>query len=335
MAVTINGTTGITTPDITTDSVTVDTTTLVVDETNNRVGIGTASPSKQLEVSGSDPRIQSTNTTGSVGTVMLSGGSEAYIGTVTGNPVKFLVNDSERGRFTTNNGGFFGVSNDGTYGSSFTTQNSHYIHGSFDDSALRINVTHATFGSNVFLANATRSATSSYTMFSAYSGDYSDREFQLRGDGNAYADASWNGGGADYAEYFEWSDGNTAEEDRRGYSVVLDGNQIRKATDSDNPSEIIGVISGNPSVVGDAAWNKWVGKYIKDDFGSYILDEDGHRTPNPDYDESQEYTPREDRPEWDAVGLMGKLRIRKGQPVGDRWIKMRDISETVEEWLVR
>jgi hypothetical protein len=25
----------------------------------------------------------------------------------------------------------------------------------------------------------------------------------------------------------------------------------------------------------------------------------------------------------------------KGQPTGTNWIKMRDISETVEEWLVR
>ena len=45
MAVTINGTTGIDTP-----SLTADTTTLVVDETNNRVGIGTASPSNPLHV---------------------------------------------------------------------------------------------------------------------------------------------------------------------------------------------------------------------------------------------------------------------------------------------
>ena len=45
MAVTINGTTGIDTP-----SLTADTTTLVVDETNNRVGIGTATPSKSIEI---------------------------------------------------------------------------------------------------------------------------------------------------------------------------------------------------------------------------------------------------------------------------------------------
>jgi len=32
---------------------------------------------------------------------------------------------------------------------------------------------------------------------------------------------------------------------------------------------------------------------------------------------------------------MGKLRIKKGQQTGTNWIKMRDISASVEEWLVR
>ena len=43
-----------------------------------------------------------------------------------------------------------------------------------------------------------------------------DTIFYLRGDGNAFADNNWNAGGADYAEYFEWSDGNSDNEDRRG-----------------------------------------------------------------------------------------------------------------------
>lgn len=231
--------------------------------------------------------------------------------------------------------GFFGVSNNGTYGSSFTSQNSHYIHSTIDDTVLRVNATNASFASAGALINVTRSATSGYRLLDTYSGDYADKEHELRGDGNAYADGSWNGGGADYAEYFEWSDGNLDEEDRRGYSVVLDGDKIRKATDSDSTSDIIGVISGNPSVVGDTDIGRWKQKYLRDDFGAYVLDEDGYRTANPDYDEEQEYISREDRPEWDTVGLMGKLRIRKGQPVGDRWIKMRDISDSVEEWLVR
>ena len=100
-------------------------------------------------------------------------------------------------------------------------------------------------------------------------------------------------------------------------------------------------------MVGDAAWNKWSGKYLRDEFGTYIqedyevVNDEGEtvvqqrRKLNPDYDSNQEYTPREQRPEWDCVGLIGKLRIRKGQATCSRWIKMRDISDSVEEWLVR
>mgnify|MGYP000353073587 CR=1 FL=1 len=210
----------------------------------------------------------------------------------------------------------------------------------------------------------------------------SDNEFRFLGDGNAFCDGSWSGGGADYAEYFEWSDGNILDEDRRGISVVLDNEKIRPAVEGETP---IGVISDNPSVVGDTAWNKWIGKYLRDDFGAYILeeytvteweedvvsednsvstktksfesdkipssesvpsdatvkseDDNGktleRRTFNPDYDESTEYVARKDRQEWDTVGIMGKLRVIKGQPVDSRWIKMRDVSDTVEEWLVR
>ena len=56
---------------------------------------------------------------------------------------------------------------------------------------------------------------------------------------------------------------------------------------------------------------------------------------NPEWDSTQTYVRRQDRKEWDAIGLMGKLRLRKGQPTGTNWIKMKDISDSVEEWLVR
>ncbi len=204
--------------------------------------------------------------------------------------------------------------------------------------------TNASYAATATYVNVSRAANTAYSFIKLISGDFADTEFHLRGDGNAFADGTWSGGGADYAEYFEWSDGNPDEEDRRGISVVLDGNQIRPAVDGEDP---IGVISGNPSVVGDAAWNKWSGKYLRDDYGTYILEDyevvndegetviQQRRKLNPAYDPDQEYVNREDRPEWDCVGLMGKLRIRKGQPTGSRWIKMRDISDSVEEWLVR
>jgi hypothetical protein len=204
--------------------------------------------------------------------------------------------------------------------------------------------TNASLASSIIVADSSRAASNAYFFFAGASGNRTDNEFLLRGDGNGLCDGSWTGGGADYAEYFEWSDGNPNEEDRRGISVVLDGDQIRPAEEGEDP---IGVISGNPSVVGDAAWNKWSGKYLRDDYGTYIQedyeveDEDGNtviqqrRKLNPAYDPDQEYVRREQRPEWDCVGLMGKLRLCKGQPTGSRWIKMRDISDSVEEWLVR
>jgi hypothetical protein len=204
-------------------------------------------------------------------------------------------------------------------------------------------------GNGVFQIGCTTSASIYWSLAEWFSGNgssnlFSDKEFRFRGDGNGYCDGSWSGGGADYAEYFEWSDSNPDSEDRRGISVVLDGDKIRPALAGEDP---IGVISGNPSVVGDAAWNKWSGKYLRDDYGAYIQEDyevvnnegetvvQQRRKLNPAFDPDVEYISREERPEWDCVGLMGKLRIRKGQPTGSRWIKMRDISDSVEEWLVR
>jgi hypothetical protein len=229
-----------------------------------------------------------------------------------------------------------------------------------------------------------RSGSSGYSFFLCRSSSSGtpDTEFNVRGDGEIFAD-----GGtamntpADYAEMFEWKDGNTDSEVRFGYSVILDGDKIVKASDSDDASKIIGVVSAKPAVLGDAAWNKWSQKYLKDEWNNYIMEEytstewvevkdglttnhsydtdkipsdvtvpsdakvittesDGvtkltRRKINPDYDSSKTYVPRQERKEWNAVGLMGKLRLRKGQPTGTNWIKMKDISDSVEEWLVR
>ena len=193
----------------------------------------------------------------------------------------------------------------------------------------------STNGTNMLDTRCARSNNSAYTFHIMRSNSASDTEFRWRGDGNAFADGSFSGGGADYAEYFEWSDGNSSDEDRRGYTVVLDGNKIRKSTSSDTAATIIGVVSGNPSVVGDTDLDKWKQKYKKDDYGTYLRDSNGERVLNSDWDESIEYVSREDRKEWSTVGLMGKIRIRKGQTMGTNWIKMQDISDTVEEWLVR
>lgn len=160
-----------------------------------------------------------------------------------------------------------------------------------------------------------------------------DAEFKVRGDGNVYSDGGTSmTTPADYAEMFEWLDGNPGNEDRVGLSVALVGTKIKVAAATDTP---IGIISGNPAVLADSGATRWVDKFLRDDFNRPVFDADGKRMLNPSFDPSHPYTPREQRPEWSPVGLVGKLRLRKGQITGAGWIKMRDISESVEEWLVK
>jgi len=211
---------------------------------------------------------------------------------------------------------------------------------------------------------------------------------KFQSDGNGRFDGGADiGAASDYAEYFEWADGNSSNEDRRGITVILDGEKIRPATDSDDTSKIIGVVSANPAVVGDSAWSEWQLAHLKDAYGSWVTedkeylvwnkfgtftDTDGvkkpnpqpdindynmasdfqilvsdiekekaagrcpqaaidqniritrpSRTYNPDYDPSRDYVPRSQRREWDAIGLVGKLVVRRGQPIGSNWILMK------------
>ena len=146
--------------------------------------------------------------------------------------------------------------------------------------------------------------------------------------GVLYLDGSVKTSGADYAEYFEWEDGNHNAEDRRGYFVTLSGEKIKIAKPGDF---ILGIISAQPTIVGNGDID-WQGRFLKDEFGSPIMEiieyiegdeineETGEKTPiiktgpkpkqNPKYDPNQHYISREERPEWDAVGMMGVLPVR-------------------------
>ena len=269
------------------------------------------------------------------------------------------------------------------------------INDSANETPVSINATNASFSNDGITQVMTRASSSSYTFLHCVSG-LSDSETIIRGDGNNTCDGAWTGGGADYAEWFEWADGNPDDEDRVGYSVTMIGNKVSLAVDGD---VVMGVVSGSPAMVGDGDIGRWKGKYLTDDFGRYImepyqqeewteileaeeaeiLDDDGEvtrpfkaakvknhsfqsdkipagiskqegtrkvsldeksnplmrRKLNPAHVDGDEYVPRSERKEWSTIGLVGKLRLRDGQPVDARWIKMRDISENVEEWLVR
>ena len=161
-----------------------------------------------------------------------------------------------------------------------------------------------------------------------------DREFALRGNGYGYNDGTWHANDADYAEMFEWEDGNSSNEDRRGMTVVLVGDKIRLATDSDNDNDILGIVSVQPAVLGRTKWNKWQGKYQRDKWGQVVI-VDGVRQLNSDFNASTTYQPRTERKEWDAIGLLGCLRMISGQPTRSSWKKMRDIQDNIEEWFIR
>lgn len=148
--------------------------------------------------------------------------------------------------------------------------------------------------------------------------------FRVRSDGQIYSAKTTIATGADYAEYFEWADGNTEKEDRVGRFVTFDEDNPEKIRFANADDYILGIISGLPSVIGngDEDWRK---RYILDDFGRYIEEsydievenEKGETITekcvkwkeNPDYDKTQQYIPRDERPEWAAVGMLGTLSV--------------------------
>lgn len=151
------------------------------------------------------------------------------------------------------------------------------------------------------------------------SGTIDSNAFRVTYEGKAIGKSAFASTGADYAEYFEWKDGNVENEDRVGYFVTFaEGNKIKEANEGDY---ILGVVSGMPCVIGNND-ECWRGQYEMDDFGrfiyekqKYIDEETGEEKEctfykvNPNYDKTKEYTPREERPEWSAVGIVGVLSV--------------------------
>ena len=373
---------------------------LFVDGGNNRVGINTGSPASgyMLHVGGSSGvhtkvKIEATTNTGQAeldlsadpaGVSYLNLGDEdssniGYLGYFhSDNSMRFQINAAERMRILSN--GFIKHSNNGTYrdaSGAFHEMTTSTVGGGFVSAFL-----HASYADGGIQVIATRaSAGTTYRFFEGYSNNAADREFRVDSDGTVRADGAYSSAGGDYAEMFEWKDGNSSSEDRVGKTVVLDGNQIKLSTSDDAQATIIGVVSATPVVLGDAQDEKWIGKYETDSYGRYVLEEytqtewteesdDGtkelktyqtdmipsdvtvpddaivtsedengvklmRRKRNSSYDATQTYTPRVERKEFSAIGLVGKLRVTVGQTVGDRWIKMREISDTVHEYLVR
>ena len=144
---------------------------------------------------------------------------------------------------------------------------------------------------------------------------------------------------ADYAEFFEWMDGNPNNEERVGYFVTLDGDRVRIANPNDE--YILGVVSGEPFVLGNGDCDTWNEMFLHDEFRrtiyepaplfetfesdssnkplvrKQVFDKDGNPIfkglrpmVNPDYDPGQPYLSRSERQEWSPIGMLGVLAVR-------------------------
>lgn len=182
---------------------------------------------------------------------------------------------------------------------------------------------------NTSTSGGVNSGTTTGSAFVIGNGTYSSgsNAFRVTYAGKPYSCSSMTTSGADYAEFFEWQDSNSDGEDRRGYFVTLDDDKIRIAEPNDY---ILGIVSALPAVIGNGD-EDWRGRYILDEFGAFIVEEFEYESEvfdeetgaikvitqtgtrykeNPDYDHSIPYIQREDRPEWDTVGMMGVLAVR-------------------------
>lgn len=189
-----------------------------------------------------------------------------------------------------------------------------------------------------------------FTIGNGTSPSNKSNAFRVTFYGNTYGFQAFNSSGADYAEYVcEWADGNTDNEDRVGYMVTIKDGKLYKANEGDY---ILGVTSGNPSVVGNAD-ETYFWKYDRDDFnrvqytyipkldelGQECVDEDGNvimmktMKVSDSYDPDAEYIPRYLRPEWDYVGMVGVIPLRDdGTCVADGYCKCgKDGVATIAE----
>lgn len=168
----------------------------------------------------------------------------------------------------------------------------------------------AGYGHNVGTANGVicgSYANATSGAFIVGGGSAGNRQNVCTISGTGYVTAAgYNTNGADYAEYFEWADGNLYNEDRRGMLVQLIGDKIKYAHGDD----IDGIVSVNPSVCGNDFELYWHGKYAADRFGAVLHDEDDKAIISAEYDDSREYIPRSQRKEWSPIGLCGQMIVR-------------------------
>ena len=154
-----------------------------------------------------------------------------------------------------------------------------------------------TIGDAFVIGNGTKSVSSGVIT--------KNNAFRVTQTGSVFGMSSFNSSGADYAECFEWEDGNPNKENRAGKFVTLNGNKVKIASADD---DILGVVTANSSVIGNNPID-WEGRFVKDVYGCIQCDKEGIPITSSTYDETQTYIERTKRPEWATIGLVGQLVV--------------------------
>ncbi len=253
-------------------------------------------------------------------------------------PLRLNISDNLMARRTSDAGDFFCMCNLQAYGAGFNDQ--------------------------VYYSFVQTTSTTGYN-FALYVNN-GGNAWRVRGDGATFADGAYSSGGADYAEWFESSDGKAIPV---GSSVVLDGStgKVRLAQPGEE-EKILGIVRPKVNtnacvIIGNSAEDYWNQKFEKDEFGRFVyelvdyykwVDEKGqhhgyyaNQVPDdvkvpenkevvsgnlmkklhPDYDPSIPYVPRSERTEWHVIGMMGQIPVKNGQVLGSRWQLMRNIND--------
>lgn len=178
------------------------------------------------------------------------------------------------------------------------------------------NVT-GTFNSSLIGSTPEAQLGDSFAVGNGTSVNNRSNAFRVEKSGMVYSGLAYNTGGADFAEMYEWKDGNPADEERRGRFVTLDGDKIVFADSMEN---VIGITSALPCIVGNNH-EDWHKRYVTDVFGAVVYEkvtittekgelvETYRKKINPDYDQTQTFVPRSKRKEWAYVGQLGQIVV--------------------------
>lgn len=198
--------------------------------------------------------------------------------------------------------------------------------------------------------------------------------FKVNAEGSVYSEQSFYSNGKGYAELFEWADGNHKNENRDGFTVALnEKGQLIIADEGDSIIGVVGsnpAFIGNAGWNGlqdrynlnaDKEHMKTKYKIVEwlDDTGVlhsydvkdldqdfafpenaiiYETDSQGNdmikRIYRSDFDKSEEYTDRINNG-WSPVIIAGTTPVYKGQFMGSNWIKVSDISDDLEQWIIK